>query len=103
MLGLTLLVTPIVWPHYYVVIAPAVALLAAWLWRGARNGRRLDGLALLLLAGLCAGLATAHYVEPYRGSGGQQLALLLGLYGLTLLALARSRRQSVGTSPAEIR
>ncbi len=104
LLGLTLLVTPIVWPHYYVVVVPTVLLVAGWLWHGATNGGRWERFGLFALATVSAGLATAHYVEPYRGVGGQQLALLVVLYALTIGVLGRSSQiQRVGTSPAEIK
>jgi alpha-1,2-mannosyltransferase len=108
---LTLLVTPIVWPHYYVVLVMPVALVATTLVRLlrppatlamatsekapiGRAGRAMSwpvAAALVALAGACALLATAHYVEPFRGVGGQQLAALLAVFAVSLLTLRWSR------------
>jgi hypothetical protein len=122
---LTLLVTPIVWPHYYVVLVMPVAVVAAYLGRrmlgrpagvasrclstdfdpglaptGAgpptpmpdRRRQLMPAIALLVLGLAVAVLATAHYVEPFRGVGGQQLAALLAVYGASLAALGWSAR-----------
>ena len=137
---LTLLVTPIVWPHYYVVLVMPVAVLVVYLVRLARDGsvrpaggsdeteapsaavaalgedangssgaydrrRRVRPLlALVLVAVASAVLASAHYVEPFRGVGGQQLAALLVLYGASLVALGwNARGQGRGASPDAVR
>jgi alpha-1,2-mannosyltransferase len=96
----TLLVTPIVWPHYYVVLIPTFVVAGAWLWhaRDRAPGRARTGLAVLVIAG--AVLATAHYEEPYRGAGGQQLCALLAVYAVSLATLWWSGEvQRTGTSP----
>ena len=138
---LTLLVTPIVWPHYYVVLVMPVAVLAIVpRAAGARRLGALDGrdrrgplqdaavvasrprartapaapydrrrrvlplLALVLVALATAVLSTAHYVEPFRGVGGQQLVMLLALFGASLVALAWSARdQGRGARPEAVR
>jgi hypothetical protein len=106
LIAVTLLVTPIVWPHYYVVLVMPVALVAVSLYRqviGARDRRQRVGpvLALAALAIGTAALSTAHYVEPYAGVGGQQLLALLLVFGASLVALrCASRTQGVGPSPA---
>lgn len=137
---LTLLVTPIVWPHYYVVLVMPIAVLAVYLGRLVLDGstrstghaflenepdaalvapaagvagpappydrrrRVLPLLALLLVALASAVLASAQYVEPYRGVGGQQLLMLLALYGASLVALAWSARgQGRGVNPEAAR
>ena len=138
---LTLLVTPIVWPHYYVVLVMPVAVLAAYLGRLVIDGsvrpspdpdeqsdadaglvapaaegraepappfdrrrRVLPLLALLVVALASAVLAGAQYVEPYRGVGGQQLAVLLALYGASLVALGWSALgHGRGASPDDVR
>jgi hypothetical protein len=51
------------------------------------------GAALLALLAATAFLASAEYVEPYRGAGGQLLVALLAVYGASLVALAWSGRQ----------
>lgn len=98
--ALTLLVTPIVWPHYYVVLIPTFVVAGAWLWRALETvpRRARAGLAVLAVAG--AVLATAHYEEPYRGVGGQQLCALLAVYAVSLASLWWSGDlQRAGTSP----
>lgn len=137
---LTLLVTPIVWPHYYVVLVMPIAVIAMYLGRLVLDGstrstgeavaeadpdaplvspaegvagpappydrrrRVLPLLAALLVALATAVLATAQYVEPFRGVGGQQLVMLLALYGASLVALAWSARgQGRGVSPEAAR
>jgi hypothetical protein len=116
---LTLLVTPIVWPHYYVVLVMPVAVVAAFLGRlvlsGAARldtvssvvspGRRIVPLVALGIVG-CASLVLvrAQYVEPYAGVGGYNLAALLALYGASLAALAwAARGQGRGVRPDEVR
>ena len=119
---LTLLVTPIVWPHYYVVLVMPVALVTVALGRllrpftplaaslendeavashadGAPMPRWMPVAALVALVVACAVLAIAQYVEPYRGVGGQQLTALIVVYAVALLALRWSRR-AAGTDPA---
>jgi uncharacterized membrane protein YvlD (DUF360 family) len=121
---LSVLVTPIVWPHYYVVLVMPIAMVAFALGRLVVDGgllslarepalavrqfdrrrRLVPGLALVILAIGVAILSTAHYVEPWAGNGGQQLTALLLVYGASLVALLWvSRRQGVVTSPAEVR
>src|SRR5215212_1730597 len=117
---LTLLVTPIVWPHYYVVLAMPVGVIAIYLGRlvldgsvksaadqdAAYNRRRrvIPTIGLVILATSTAVLSTAHYVEPFRGVGGQQLLALLALFGAALIALGWSvRAQERGVSPARAR
>ncbi|HET8644411.1 MAG TPA: glycosyltransferase family 87 protein, partial [Vicinamibacteria bacterium] len=99
---LSLLVAPIIWPHYYVVLVPAIVIIAAYLLP--RAGRR-DRWALagcVAVAGATAVLATAHYGEPYRGVGGQQLSALLVVYAVCLLALWRrgGERSAVSGQPS---
>jgi len=104
---LSLLVTPIVWPHYYVVLVmpiavSAVALAQIVVHRNRQGGldsrspgpssshgsrRLLAGLALTALAIGTVVLSTAHYVEPYAGNGGQQLSALVLVFGASLAAL----------------
>jgi hypothetical protein len=116
---LTLLVTPIVWPHYYVVLVMPVTIVAVALGRlivdGGLQGiqkdptfdrrrRLVPGLALGSLAIGSAILAMAHYVEPFAGNGGRQLSALLLVFGASLVALWWvGRRQGVGVSPAASR
>jgi hypothetical protein len=116
---LTLLVTPIVWPHYYVALVMPVAVVATFLGRlvlsvAARQdtdssvvspGRRIVPLVALVIVG-CASLmlGRAQYVEPYAGVGGYHLAALLALYGASLVALAwAARGQGRGVRPDEVR
>jgi hypothetical protein len=116
---LGLLVTPIVWPHYYVVLVMPIAIVAVALVRLIVDGglqsipqdptfdRRRRLVPSLALAALGLGsmmLAVAHYVEPYAGNGGQQLTALLLVFGASLVALWWvGRRQGVGVSPAAVR
>jgi hypothetical protein len=121
---LTLLITPIVWPHYYVVLVMPVAVVATFLGRlvlcgaarqdtdgslsgasAGSSGRRIVSLAALGVVG-CATLVLgqAQYVEPYAGVGGYNLAVLLALYGASLAALAWAARcQGRGVRPDELR
>jgi hypothetical protein len=113
---LTLLVTPIVWPHYYVVLVMPLALVAARLWwlaasardegpatvapvaavgRGGLSAPAIYAALAAVLALATAVLATAHYVEPFRGVGGQRLIALLAIYAVALLTLYRSRAARV--------
>ena len=133
---LTLLVTPIVWPHYYVVLVMPIAVLATYLGRLVLDGsvrspaesdaeavpdaalvapaegvagpappydgrrRVLPMLAILVMVLATAVLAGAHYVEPFRGVGGQQLLMLLVLFGASLVALGWSAKgHGRGVSP----
>jgi hypothetical protein len=117
---LSLLVTPIVWPHYYVVLVMPVTVVLVALGRlvvdgglrslardpGAavrqfdRRRRLVPGLALVALIIGVAVLSPAHYVEPFAGNGGQQLTALFLVFGASLVALLWvGRRQGVGTSP----
>lgn len=130
---LSLLVTPIVWPHYYVVLVMPVAVVVAYLGRLVLDGtvwyrpdprklpppltatgealdesadlrpvatpapfeprRRIVPLVSLIALGLATALlASAHYVEPYRGVGGQLLVALLIVFGASLVALGWSVR-----------
>jgi hypothetical protein len=137
---LTLLVTPIVWPHYYVVLVMPIVVTATYLGRlvlagsirsgsqlvahpspdarldasdsGAtgpapsldRRQRVLQALALAAVIVSTAILAGAHYVEPFREVGGQQLLALLSLYAGSLVALACSAAShGRGASPVAIR
>jgi hypothetical protein len=116
---LSLLVTPIVWPHYYVVLVMPVTVVTVALARlivdGGLQGvqrdpafdrrrRLLPGLALAALGLGTTILALAHYVEPFAGNGGQQLTALLLVFGASLVALVWvGRRQGVGVSPAASR
>jgi hypothetical protein len=137
---LTLLVTPIVWPHYYVVLVMPIAVLATYLGRLVLDGsvrstaapqdqpaqdaalvapadtvagpappydrrrRVLPMLAVLLMALTASVLAGAHYVEPFRGVGGQQLSALLALYAASLIALGWcARGQGRGVNPEAAR
>jgi hypothetical protein len=66
-----------------------------------RRRRVLPTLGLLILGLASAVLATAHYVEPFRGVGGQQLLALLALYAASLIALGWSvRAQGRGVNAA---
>jgi len=135
---LTLLVTPIVWPHYYVVLIMPVAVVSAYLGRLVLDGtawyrpnpsklpppltaigevltgapeivppapyaprrRVLPMLALIGLGLATAVLASAQYVEPYRGVGGQLLVGLLVVFAASMIALGWSvRDQGRGVSP----
>jgi len=133
---LTLLVTPIVWPHYYVVLVMPIAVVATYLGRLVLDGsvrspaepdaeavpdaalvapaegvagpappydgrrRVLPMLAILVIVLATTVLAGAHYVEPFRGVGGQQLLMLLALFGASLVALGWSAKgQGRGISP----
>jgi hypothetical protein len=116
---LSLLVTPIVWPHYYVVLVMPVTVVTVALARlivdGGLQGvqrdpafdrrrRLLPGLALAALGLGTTILALAHYVEPFAGNGGQQLTALLLVFGASLVALVWvGRHQGVGVSPAASR
>lgn len=121
---LTLLVTPIVWPHYYVVLVMPVVLVGVQLWRLILDGRdstdassalppappldrRRRVVPMLAFVGLGIGvavLAPAHYVEPFAGVGGQQLLALLLIYAASLVALWWAERdQRAGTSPEAAR
>ena len=84
---LSLLATPIVWPHYYVVLVPALLILVSRLWRGAWRGRRWGWLGLAILTVQIGLLSTAHYEEPYREVGTQQLVALLLTYGVAVAVL----------------
>jgi hypothetical protein len=132
---LTLLVTPIVWPHYYVVLVMPVAVVAVYLTRQALEGttwirpawlkayggpaadsadrdtapfgarRRIVPAVALVALGLASSLlASAQYVEPYRGAGGQLLIALLTVFAASLVALGGSvRNQGRGASPEAAR
>lgn len=119
---LTLLVTPIVWPHYYVVLVMPVAVTATYLARlildssaripadepadggGSADGvagraaasdarrRILPALALALVIGATIPLAFSQYVEPFARVGGQNLLALLALFAGSLCALGWSAR-----------
>jgi hypothetical protein len=124
---LGLLVTPIVWPHYYVVLAMPVAIIATYLGRLILDGsvhdqnsvgapapgaalasaaydhrrRILPTIALVILGVSTVLLAQFHYVEPFAAVGGRQLLALLALYLAALIALGWSARaQGGGVSPA---
>lgn len=140
--ALTLLVTPIVWPHYYVVLVMPVAVVSiylgrlvldgsawarpAWLDSGNITGasapkpaaesdpvppapydtrrRVLPTIALVGLGLASLFLASAEYVEPYRGAGGQLLIALLTVFGASLVALGWIvRDQGRGSSPEPAR
>jgi alpha-1,2-mannosyltransferase len=91
---LSLLVAPIIWPHYYVALIPPIMILAAYVTTRDRLPRPWAFVGLATLAGAATVLATAHYTEPYRGVGGQQLAALLVLYAVALAALWDRGRRS---------
>ena len=110
----TLLVTPIVWPHYYVVLVMPLALVTTTLVhlllgsaqpspptmlvrpmlvrRTVERWKVMGALAVLL--GATSLLATAQYVEPFGRVGGQQLTALLAVYAVSLLTLRWARRAS---------
>jgi hypothetical protein len=83
-LGATmLLVTPIIWPHYFVVLVAPVAVFAdelvrrrAWIWLG-------------IMAIAIAILWVPRDVWPARGMGNIQLPALLALYAVALACLWR--------------
>jgi hypothetical protein len=86
-LGATmLLVTPIIWPHYYVMLVAPLAVLTVHLWE------RRSWLALAIL-----GLAVAVLWVPRnefvpRGMGNVQLPALLAVYAVALTQLGRGDR-----------
>ena len=121
---LTLLVTPIVWPHYYVVLVMPVAVISVYLGKLVMDGsawsrpawldsgnvidppkvtaesdeepapapydarRRVVPTVAIIGLGLATlFLASAQYVEPYRGAGGQLLIALLTVFAASLVAL----------------
>ncbi len=84
---LSLLATPIVWPHYYVVLVPALLILVSRLGRDAWGRRSWSWLGLGVLAIQIGLLSTAHYEEPYREVGTQQLVALLLTYGVAVAVL----------------
>jgi hypothetical protein len=100
---LSLLVAPIIWPHYYVVLIPTAMILAAYLTTRDGRSRPWALIGLAVLAGAAVVLATARYGEPYRGVGGQQLTALLVVYALALATLwergqrSGARDEAVGT------
>jgi hypothetical protein len=86
-LGATmLLVTPIIWPHYYVMLVGPLAVLAVHLW--ARQGWL--ALAILGLAVVVLWIPRNELVP--RGMGNVQLPALLAVYGVALTQLGRSHR-----------
>ncbi|MFN8522490.1 MAG: glycosyltransferase family 87 protein [Chloroflexota bacterium] len=93
---LTLLVTPIIWPHYYVVLIPPLMITVSRLMDARRENRRRLMLPAVLLAAALAVLAPAHYVEPYRGDGGWQLIALLLVFGVTLWVCRPERESAQG-------
>ncbi|MCC6176511.1 MAG: DUF2029 domain-containing protein [Chloroflexi bacterium] len=84
-LGATmLLVTPIIWPHYYVVLAAPVAVFVASLWR-----RRAWGWLALLSLAIGVLLIPRGDLLP-RGLGNAQLPALLAMYAVGLAVLGRA-------------
>ena len=78
-----LLVTPIIWPHYFVVLVAPVAVFAgvlvrrrAWAWLG-------------VMAVAIAVLWVPRDFWPARGMGTIQLPALLALYAVALACLWR--------------
>lgn len=101
-LGATLLlVTPIIWPHYYVVLVGPVAVFAVYLWR-----RRSWGWLVLLALALVVlwvprdlhAWLERHALAP-RAYGTMQLPALLAVYAVGLACLGRAApRQDLGAS-----
>jgi uncharacterized membrane protein YphA (DoxX/SURF4 family) len=83
-LGATmLLVTPIIWPHYYVVLVAPLAILIPVLWRQ----RAWHWLAILAVAVLILWIPRNEWVP--RGMGNVQLPALLAVYVVALRQLWR--------------
>jgi Glycosyltransferase family 87 len=99
-----LLVTPIIWPHYYAVLLAPAAVFVAYLWQD----RRWGWLGLLALALLVLSVPRdlhdwleRHALAP-RAYGTFQLPALLAVYAVGLVCLSRrdlpSRPAPVGDS-----
>jgi len=100
-LGATmLLVTPIIWPHYYVVLVAPVAVMAAYLWR--RQTRWLLLVLALALLVLWVPRDLFQWISRSdlapRTMGSFLLPALLAMYGLGLAGLGR-RPGPVETPP----
>lgn len=89
--ALTLLVTPIVWPHYYVVLVPAILLILPTLAAGMMKRPYPRVVAGIVMVAALSLLAPSHYVEPWRGDGGSQLLALLVMFGVCLASLRWAR------------
>jgi len=98
---LTLLVTPIIWPHYYVVLVAPVAVICVYIWRStARWLLAVLALSLLVLwlpRDLHQWLSRFEVVP--RSLGTLQLPALLVMYGLGLWCLgSRADRSALADS-----
>jgi hypothetical protein len=103
-LGTTmLLVTPIIWPHYYVVLVAPVAVIAVYFWmHGARWLLLALMLALVVLwvpRDLFHVLARSDLVP--RTFGAFQLPGLLVMYALGLVCLGRRPTPAVTLTGSE--
>jgi alpha-1,2-mannosyltransferase len=91
--SLTLLITPIVWPHYMVVLIPTVVVaFRELLWRSDRRPAEVIAAAALIVA--FGRLASVHYAEPWRGDGGLLLVALIVVYAAACYAAWRQRAAS---------
>jgi hypothetical protein len=93
-LGATmLLVTPIIWPHYYAVLIGPVAVFAAYLWQ--RRAWGWLGLLLLALVVLWVPRDLHDWLERHalapRAYGSFQLPALLAVYAVGLACLSQAR------------
>jgi hypothetical protein len=91
-LGATmLLVTPIIWPHYYAVLVAPVAVFAVYLWQ--RRAWGWLGLLALALVVLWVPRELHDWLERHalapRAYGSFQLPALLAVYAVGLICLAR--------------
>jgi hypothetical protein len=99
-LGATmLLVTPIIWPHYYAVLIAPVAVFAVHLWQ--RRAWGWLGLLAVSLLILCLPRDLHDWLERQalapRAYGTMQLPALLAVYAVGLACLGRRARQPIST------
>lgn len=100
-LGATmLLVTPIIWPHYYVVLVAPVAVFVTYLWQ--RRAWGWLGLLTLALVVLWVPRDLHDWLERQalapRAYGTFQLPALLALYAIGLACLGRRARPDPHTA-----